>query len=353
MKETLHVPVLLQEAVDGLSVQPGAVVVDATIGGGGHTREILKRVLPKGLVIAFDADKSALEKFREAARSDEFLTKALAEKSLILVHKNYSFLGGVLEDEGIKAVDAILADLGFSSDQIENGERGFSFQKSGPLDMRLDQETELTADRSTQLTADRSTQLTADRSTQLTADRSTQLTAETIVNTFSLEEIEKILREYGDESESRRIARAIIVARGDKPFATTGELASLIEDAYPKGKRYRMKIHPATKTFQALRIAVNREFEHLEQFLLEAVKHLRLGGRLAVITFHSGEDRIVSQFFKSQARGCVCPPGFPVCRCGQKPILKILTKKPIIPSDQEVQDNPRSRSAKLRIAQRI
>ena len=329
MKETLHVPVLLQEAVDGLSVQPGAVVVDATIGGGGHTREILKRVLPKGLVIAFDADKSALEKFREAARSDEFLTKALAEKSLILVHKNYSFLGGVLEDEGIKAVDAILADLGFSSDQIENGERGFSFQKSGPLDMRLDQETELTA------------------------DRSTQLTAETIVNTFSLEEIEKILREYGDESESRRIARAIIVARGDKPFATTGELASLIEDAYPKGKRYRMKIHPATKTFQALRIAVNREFEHLEQFLPEAVKHLRLGGRLAVITFHSGEDRIVSQFFKSQARGCVCPPGFPVCRCGQKPILKILTKKPIIPSDQEVQDNPRSRSAKLRIAQRI
>jgi len=343
MERTKHVPVLLQEAVDGLRVKSGDVVVDATLGGGGHTREILKCVLPArnatrsvaggsgGKVIALDADKSALEKFLEAARSDEFLTKALADKSLILAHKNYSFLGGVLEDEGIEKADAILADLGFSSDQIEDSERGFSFQQSGILDMRLNQETELTA--------------------------------QTIVNTFSLEEIEHILREYGDESESRRIARAIVTAREKKPIVTTVELRELIEKVYSKRQTLRqssgrpgykpIRIHPATKTFQALRIVVNQEFEHLEQFLEEAVKHLRLGGRLAIITFHSGEDRIVQQFFKKQAQGCICPPGFPVCRCGQKPILKILTKKPITPSNQEVKDNPRSRSARLRIVEKL
>lgn len=337
MEGTLHVPVLLQEAVAGLLIQPGAVVVDATLGGGGHTREILRRVSPEGSVIALDTDADALDHFREVARSDEFLVRALAKRSLILVHKNYSLLGGVLEDEGVETVDAILADLGFSSDQIEDGARGFSFQKSGPLDMRLDRETELRT------------------------DRSLALTAEMVVNTFSQGEIEKILREYGDEGESRRIARAIVVARGKKPFATTDELSKVIEAVYPKGKRYRSvrpgsrqgRIHPATKTFQALRIAVNREFEHLKQFLPEAVKHLRPGGRLAVITFHSGEDRIVQQFFKKQIQGCICPPGFPVCRCGKKSILKILTKKPITPNDQEVKDNPRSRSAKLRIAEKL
>lgn len=321
MEGTKHRSVLLEEAVDGLKVEPGDVVVDATLGGGGHTREMLQRVLPEGQVIAFDADQSALEHFREAAEADEFLAKALASKSLILVHGNYSSLRGVLEAEEVKAADAILADLGFSSDQIEDGARGLSFQKSGRLDMRLNQETELTAEK--------------------------------IVNVFPLAEIEKILREYGEESEARRIAKAIVTARVEKPIATTDELAKIIEDAYPKGKRYRMKIHPATQTFQALRITVNQEFEHLEKFLIEAVKWLRIGGRLAVITFHSGEDRIVSQFFKQQAKGCICPPGFPVCRCGQTPFLKILTKKPIVPKEKEVADNPRSRSAKLRIAEKF
>lgn len=321
MREALHVPVLLQEAVDGLLIQPGDVVVDATLGGGGHTREILKRVLPNGKVIALDADKSAIDHFREAAQSDKFLVGAIAEKSLILVHKNYSLLGEVLEDVGIEMVDAILADLGFSSDQIETGERGFSFLKGGALDMRLDQETELTAEK--------------------------------IVNTFSFEEIERILREYGDESESRRITKAIVTAREKKPLTTTDELSKIIEDAYPKGKRYRLKIHPATKTFQAIRIAVNQEFEHLKKFLGQATERLRASRRLAVITFHSGEDRIVQQFFKQQAHGCICPPGFPICRCGQKPILKILTKKPITPSIQEGKDNPRSRSAKLRIVEKL
>lgn len=330
---TRHIPVLLEETIDGLYLKKGDVVVDATFGGGGHTREILKRVLPArnatqnvaggsgGTVIALDADLSALESFRTRVSGDDFFQQALKKKSLILVHDNYSSLGAVLDQEGFGTVDAILADLGFSSDQIEGSERGFSFLLSGPLDMRLDQGTDLTAGQ--------------------------------IVNTFSLEEIERILRDFGEESESRRIARAIIIAREEKPLTTTDELRDIIEKAYPKGKRYKMKIHPATKTFQALRIAVNQEQKHLELFLKQAVERLRSGGRIALITFHSGEDRIVKQFFKEQAKGCVCPPGFPVCRCGNVPKVKILTKKPITPGDEEIKMNPRSRSAKLRIAEKV
>jgi len=318
---TKHIPVLLEETREGLYLKKGAIVVDATLGGGGHTREILKHILPGGKVIAIDADLSALDAFRVRVAEDDFFRQALKKNSLILVHDNYSSLEEVLDREGIETVDAILADLGFSSDQIETGDRGFSFSQSGPLDMRLNQETELTAGE--------------------------------IVNTFSLEKIESILRGCGDESESRRIASAIIVARGEKSFTTTDELRDVIEKAYPRGKRQRMKIHPATQTFQALRIAVNQESEHLEKFLKQAIERLKVGGRIAVITFHSGEDRIVKQFFKKQAMGCVCPPGFPVCRCGNEPKIRILTKKPIIPTNKEVKDNPRSRSAKLRIAEKL
>lgn len=321
MEGTKHVPVLLQEAVEALCLSPGDTVVDATLGGGGHASEILKRVSPGGRVIAFDTDADALRRFRERAASDAVIAQALADKSLLLVHGNYSSLGGVLENEGIRACDAILADLGFSSDQIEAGERGFSFLQSGLLDMRLDQKTELTAEK--------------------------------IVNTFSAPELSRILRDYGDESESWRIAQAIESARQTKPIATTDELRDIIEQAYPKGKRYRMKIHPATRTFQALRIAVNREFEHLEAFLAVAIERLRTGGRLAVITFHSGEDGLVKRFFKDKARGCICPPAFPVCRCGRKPAIRIITKKPIIPSDREIRENPRARSAKLRVIERL
>jgi|SRR3989344_5585632 len=316
MEGTRHIPVLLQEAVDLLRVSPGATVVDATLGGGGHTRELLRRVLPGGRVIAFDADRDAIERFRERAQSDTMLKQALADGSLMLEHKNYASVGEALEQLGIGSVDAMLADLGFSSDQIEAGERGFSFLQSGPLDMRLDQETELTAEK--------------------------------IVNTFSPEDIERILREYGDERESRRIARAIGAAREEQPITTTDALRTIIEHAYPKSKRYRMKIHPATKTFQALRIAVNQEFERLDAFLAAAIERLKQGGRLAVITFHSGEDGLVKRRFKEQARGCVCPPEFPLCRCGRTPRIRILTKKPLLPSEQEIRDNPRSRSAKLR-----
>ena len=321
MEETKHVPVLLQETIAGLSITSGDVIVDATFGGGGHTREILKGVLPNGMVIAFDTDLSALESFRTRTLKDNFLRQALRKKNLVLVHSNYSSLSDVLEEKEIETVDAILADLGFSSDQIEGSERGLSFLLSGPLDMRLNQEEELTA--------------------------------EHIVNTFSLGEIERILRDFGEESESRRIAKAIVVAREKKPLITTDELRDVIEKAYPKGKRYKMKIHPATKTFQALRIVVNQELKHLEVFLTQAVEKVKEGGRIVIITFHSGEDRIVKQFFKDQAKGCICPPGFPVCRCGNRPKVKILTKKPILPGEEEIKRNPRSRSAKLRIVEKL
>ena len=331
MEETRHKPVLLQEAVEALCLKAGDTIVDATLGGGGHTREILKRILPGGRVIAIDADADALERFQEYAKTDELSRQALAGRTLTLVQGNYSRLGGMLEDEGIVACDAILADLGFSSDQIEAGERGFSFLRSGPLDMRL--------------------------------DRSTELTAEKIVNTFSPEEISRILRDYGEESEGWRIAQAIVAARAAGPIATTDELHAIVGNAYPAGKRRRMKIDPATKTFQALRIAVNREFEHLETFLAAAVERLKTGGRLAVITFHSGEDTLVKRFFKDKAQGCICPPEFPVCsprccsgeagRCDKQPIVKILTKKPIVPSEKEIVENPRARSAKLRVIEKL
>ncbi|MFZ2299768.1 MAG: 16S rRNA (cytosine(1402)-N(4))-methyltransferase RsmH [Candidatus Moraniibacteriota bacterium] len=321
MEETRHRPVLLQEAVKALCLKSGDTVVDATLGGGGHARAILSRILPGGRVIAIDADETALVRFRDFAQADETVRQALADKSLTLVHENYSSLGGVLEREGVGRCDAILADLGFSSDQIEAGERGFSFLRSGPLDMRL--------------------------------DRTTGLTAENIVNAYSPEEISRILRDYGEESESWRIAQAIVAARALGPIATTDELRAIVGNAYPAGKRRRMKIDPATKTFQALRIAVNREFEHLEAFLAAAIERLKSGGRLAVIAFHSGEDALVKRCFKDKAQGCICPPQFPVCRCGRKPLVKILTKKPIVPSEKEVAENPRARSAKMRIIERL
>lgn len=321
MADTRHIPVLLQEAVEALHIHSGATAIDATLGGGGHTREILKRVLPGGKVIAIDADLDALKRFRENAQSDEIVKQALADKSLVLAHSNYSSLDEVLAQNGIDLCDAIVADLGFSSDQIEESERGFSFLRSGPLDMRF--------------------------------DWTAKLTAEKIVNAFPVAELTRIFREYGDEREARRIALAIGNFRKTQPITTTDELRGIIEQIYPKSKRSKMKIHPATKTFQALRIAVNREYEHLEKFLKQAVEHLRIGGRLAIITFHSGEDGLVKRFFKNQEKGCICPPEFPVCRCGRKPTIKIITKKPIVPSEEQIKENPRARSAKLRVAEKL
>lgn len=321
MTATLHTPVLLEEAVEALQLSPGCVVVDATLGGGGHTRAMLQRVLPQGRVVAIDADAEVFERFQKSGDVDDVIKQALADRSLLLVHGNYSQLGGMLEQEGIVACDAILADLGFSSDQIEASQRGLSFLRNGPLDMRLNQETELTA--------------------------------EMILNTWTPEAIAKIFREYGDESEAWRLACAVEKVRDTQPLVNTEQLRDLIEEVYPKGKRRRMHIHPATKVFQALRIAVNREFEHLDAFLLEAVARLKKGGRLAVITFHSGEDARVKKFFSSRARGCVCPPEFPVCRCSREPEIRMVTKKPIVPTEAEQKINPRSRSAKLRVIEKL
>lgn len=316
MKETRHIPVLFEEVRDLLHLEKGMIVVDATLGGGGHASMMLECVLPTGKVIAFDADEEALRRFMARIATDRLLEQAFREGKLILVHGNYSAMTLHLERLGVGSVDAILADLGFSSDQIEASERGLSFQQDGPLDMRLDQSKPLSAAR--------------------------------IVNEYSPEALERILSEYGDEGEARRIARALVKYREEKPFETTGELRTLIEDVYPKKLRYAQKIHPATKTFQALRIAVNEEFKHLESFLDQTVGCLSKGGRLAVITFHSGEDKRVKRFLKEQAVGCICPPNFPICRCEQKPKIRILTKKPIISDEKELEKNPRARSAKLR-----
>lgn len=318
---TKHIPVLFEEVREKLHLQKGMTVVDATLGGGGHASMMLAEVAPTGRVIAFDADREALGRFKERVESDDVLRQASEEERLVLVQGNYSEIDAVLERLGVGTVDAILADLGFSSDQIEEASRGFSFQEEGPLDMRLDQTRELTAEK--------------------------------IVNGYEAEKLEALLRDYGDEGEAHRIAQAIVKRREEALFRTTSDLRELIGAVYPKKLRYAQKIHPATKTFQALRIAVNQEFDHLEVFLTQAMKRLVSGGRLAIITFHSGEDKRVKQFMKDQAEGCICPPNFPVCRCGQVPKAKILTKKPIVPGEAELTRNPRARSAKLRVLEKI
>lgn len=318
---TKHIPVLLEETIEGLHLKNGDIVVDATLGGGGHTKSMLRKVLPGGRVIALDTDAQAIKRFEEMSLQDEELEPAKQSGSLLVAKSNYSLLEEALVKTGNTQADAVLADLGFSSDQIESSERGLSFSMEGPLDMRLDTEN--------------------------------GIPASDLVNTLAPEELARIFSRYGDESESLRIAKAISEQRKEKLITTTSELARLIEAVYPKGKQFRMKIHPATKVFQALRIAVNKEYEHLERFLPQAMKALKSGGRIAIITFHSGEDRIVKEFFRREAQGCVCPPEFPVCRCGKKPRLNIITKKPIIPTEEEITRNPRARSAKLRIAEKI
>jgi len=240
-----------------------------------------------------------------------------------LIHTNSAQLEAALAEVGVirGGVDAILADLGFSSDQIEAADRGLSFRLDGPLDMRLDPTEERTA--------------------------------RDLVNTLSEIELARIFREYGDELRAGALARAIVKARGEVPIETTRRLAEVIEQATPMRFRRNSAIHPATKIFQALRIAVNREFERLNAFLPQAVDALRVGGRLAIISFHSGEDRIVKRFFREAAGGCICPKDFPLCRCGRKPLIRILTTKPIVPTEAELTRNPRARSAKLRVVERV
>ena len=306
----IHKSVLLGEAIEALELKAGDVVVDATLGSGGHSQEILKKIGEKGRLIAIDEDREAVEDFRKLKENDLRVN---------LVKDNFSNLDLILADLKINSVDAILADLGFSSDQMDNADRGMSFQKDAPLDMRL--------------------------------DRDSELTAEKIINEYSLEKIEKILKEYGEEQFARNIAKKICKAREVELIKNTLQLVKIIESAIP-GKFQHGKINCATKTFQALRIAVNSELDVLEKFVPLAIEKLVTKGRLAIITFHSLEDRIVKNIFRENARGCICPPDFPQCVCGRTAKIKIITRRPIVPSDLEVKENSRSRSAKLRVCER-
>ncbi len=314
---TIHKTVLLKETVDALELKPGMVVVDATLGGGGHSLEVLKKIGSKGKLIAFDQDAQAIARFKERLGKQEI---GLSPENITLVHDNFTNLKDSLFSLGIDKVDAILADLGISSDQLEDRQRGISFQGDAPLDMRMDQ--------------------------------SKGKTAEDVINNYTEQEIINLLREFGDEKHARSIARNIVAERAIAPIKQTSQLVAIIERSVPEIYK-RRKIHCATKTFQALRMEVNQELESLRNFLTQAVEILEKGARLAVITFHSGEDAMVKYAFRENARGCICPPEFPMCLCGKKAKVKLITRKPIIPSVDEIQENPRARSSKLRVIEKV
>lgn len=304
-----HLPVLFDETLDWLDPKPGGVYVDCTVGGGGHAEGILARSSPDGRLLGLDADPTAL--VEAEARLRPYTSR------FTLVHDNYASLERDARWHDFAPCDAVLFDLGVSSFELDRPERGFSFRADAPLDMRFDQTQGQTA-----------------------AD---------LVNTLSEADLADVLFRYGEEPRARAIARAVAAERRRVPIETTAQLARLVERVV--GSRGR--IHPATRTFQALRIAVNRELERLEAALPQAVEILKPGGRLAVITFHSLEDRIAKRFIADQARGCVCPRELPVCVCGRQPGLEVLTRKAVTPSEEEIRRNPRSRSAKLRVARKI
>lgn len=307
MSAPTHIPVLLKEMVEALAVQPGGRYIDGTIGAGGHAAAILEQSSPGGQLIGIDADPEAIK--IAGARLEAY------SGSILLINENFVNLQAICIKYGFFPVHGIFFDLGLSSLQLNGSGRGFSFQHDAPLDMRLSPQQAVTA-----------------------AD---------IVNTYSETELVYVIKTYGEESHSRRIARYIIQER---PIKTTLQLAQVIERAV-RGRRGRL--HPATKTFQALRIAVNHELGHLEAVLKQAIDLLGFGGRLVVISYHSLEDRIVKQFMQREARDCICPPSTPICICGHKASLRLITRRVVTPSPAEVQLNPRSRSAKLRTAERI
>lgn len=332
MTDLKHIPVLLTETLDLLNLKANTNVIDGTLGLGGHTLEILKKLGPKGRVMAFEQDERNLKIAQERLKK--------YQKQVIFVHDNFENLERQVKKHKFKP-QAILLDLGLSSPHVEDAERGFSFMKEGPLDMRF--------------------------------DKRQTLTAAQVVNSFSEKELADIIYEYGEERQSRKIARRIVEARKKKRIETTVELAEIIAGNYKRSvvsgqwsaksqkselhagrwSLHTKKIHPATLTFQALRIYVNRELEVLEKVLKAALDLLPKHGRLVVISYHALEDRIVKNFFRDQTKNCICPKELPICQCNFKKKLYILTRKPIIPSGVEVSANPRSRSAKLRAAERL
>ena len=298
-------------AVEALAIRPDGIYLDGTLGGAGHSYEIASR-LTTGRLIGLDRDEVALAAARERL-------KPFSDR-VTLVHSNFQALSAVLDDLGIAKVDGMLFDLGVSSPQLDDKERGFSYMADAPLDMRM--------------------------------DRSEGLTAYDVVNTYDQESLKRILYTYGEERYAPKIAAAIVKRRAEKPIETTLELAELIRAAMPP-QALREKQHPAKRSFQAIRIAVNDELTAVEQMLASAIDRLNPGGRLAVITFHSLEDRLVKSAMQEAAKGCICPKEFPVCVCGRTPKVKILTRHPIVADEAELAENPRARSAKLRVAERI
>lgn len=309
--EFKHVTVLLNEAVDILDIKPDGIYVDGTLGGAGHSLEIVKK-LTSGKLICFDQDINAISAAKEKLK--DFMDKT------ILVHSNFENLREELNKLGIESIDGFLVDLGVSSHQLDVPERGFSYMQDAPLDMRMDNDAELSA--------------------------------YDVVNTYSEAELKRVIKDYGEENWSARIAKLIVERRATMPIRTTFELVDAIKAAIPKKMRDENQ-HPAKRTFQAIRIEVNRELDVIEKTLLAAVDMMNEGGVLAVITFHSLEDRIVKNVFKKLQYSCTCPPEFPVCICNSKQVVEIITRKPILPSENEVEMNPRSRSAKLRAARKL
>ena len=306
-----HVSVLLEECIDGLNIKPDGTYVDGTLGGAGHSSRIAA-LLTTGRHIGIDRDPVALKAAGE--RLEPYADR------VTLVHSNFCEIKQVLADLDIEGVDGILLDLGVSSPQLDDGERGFSYMADAPLDMRMNNEDSLSAD--------------------------------TIVNTWSYDELKRILYDYGEERYAPKIAAAICSRREQKPIRTTLELVDIIRSAMPPAA-LREKQHPAKRSFQAIRIAVNDELNSVAKVMEDAIPALNKGGRLAVITFHSLEDRIVKNAMANAAKGCTCPPNFPVCVCGKKPLVKIVTRKPIVSGEEELERNPRARSAKLRICEKL
>ena len=311
MMEYTHKPVLLEECLDGLNIRPGGVYLDGTLGRAGHSLEIVKR-LAAGRLIAIDRDKAALD--AAPARFGEYLDR------VTLVQGSFGGLAGILASLNVDGVDGMLFDLGVSSPQLDDGSRGFSYLQDAPLDMRMDQ--------------------------------SAPLTARDVVNGRSQEELKRVLWQSGEERYPGPIAAAIARVRENAPIETTGQLAELIRSAMP-AKARREKQHPAKRSFQAIRIAVNDELGELERLLECALEALNPGGRLAIISFHSLEDRLVKTAYARWARGCTCPPDFPVCVCGKTPRVKLVGRRPITAGEEELKENPRARSAKLRLAERL
>lgn len=310
--EFAHIPVMLDECLEGLNIKADGIYVDGTVGGAGHSIEIVKRLSGNGRLICVDKDEDALKAAGErlAPYSDR----------VTFIHDDYKNLVAELDSIGVGKVDGILLDLGVSSYQLDNAERGFSYMKDAPLDMRM--------------------------------DRSQRISAYEVVNGYSESELAIILFDYGEEKLARQIARNIIKARAEKPIETTLELAKIVEDTYPAKTRWKFG-NPAKRTFQAIRIEVNDELSSLGEAVTQMARRLEKGGRMAVITFHSLEDRIVKSAFKELSLACTCPPDFPVCVCGKVQEVELVNKKPIVASEGELEKNSRSQSAKLRVIEKL